>query len=152
MFWDTPIVNQLWDFRPTDDGGIIATGKTVTERQGQPGFYTTFWLLKLDSLGCLTPGCDSLDIPCELPSGENSLTANPNPASGTVYVQTYLTEETGTATVALYDVSGRKLYQQTAADKQTLAYDTRRYAPGLYIFTLEKNGRVLDKRKVLFVE
>ena len=51
--------NIIYDLDFTDDGGIILAGSAFGNEalEGQ-----NFWALKLDSLGCLIPGCDTLDI------------------------------------------------------------------------------------------
>ena len=96
----------------------------------------------------ISPTCTHIANNLESPQADMQFGISPNPASGVLFVQVSVAG----AIVVVYDIHGRKLHQQTSTDKQTLSYDTRRYAPGLYVFTLEKDGRVLDKRKVLFVE
>ena len=52
--------HQIYDLKQTSDGGFIIVGKAVgAAPDGEP--TSQAWLLKLDSFGCLIPGCQAND-------------------------------------------------------------------------------------------
>ena len=64
------------DFKPTPDGGYIVAGQT------QEGLENWGWLMKLDSFGCLVPGCNANDGPnatAQGPAPVPELAIHPNP-------------------------------------------------------------------------
>jgi hypothetical protein len=77
--------SELYDVIQTRDGGFLACGKNV-RINGQ----ARAWLLKLDSLGCLIPGCDTLgQVMGEGPvllSLDDNLQVYPNPAGDRVHL------------------------------------------------------------------
>jgi hypothetical protein len=77
--------SELYDVIQTRDGGFLACGKNV-RINGQ----ARAWLLKLDSLGCLIPGCDTLgQVMGEgavLLSLDDNLQVYPNPAGDRVHL------------------------------------------------------------------
>jgi hypothetical protein len=77
--------SELYDVIQTRDGGFLACGKNV-RINGQ----ARAWLLKLDSLGCLIPGCDTLgQVIGEGPvllSLDDNLQVYPNPAGDRVHL------------------------------------------------------------------
>ncbi|MDX2003628.1 MAG: T9SS type A sorting domain-containing protein [Chitinophagales bacterium] len=141
--------NYFYDFAPTRDGGFILTGSTEgvnTNGSGQQGV----WLLKVDSLGCLTPGCDTL--PCQLPPcdtvgiGETAfpkIWVYPNPATNhlTIELSTY----TQPTTFALYDLLGRKALE-TVLESHRTELDITSLPDGLYLY---KAGGAIGKVQVL---
>lgn len=79
--YDDNIINAL---SLTSDGGFIMSGGAYSNDAEED---QNFWVLKLDSVGCLTPGCDSLDIPVmELPFN-SEIAVYPNPANDFFVVQ-----------------------------------------------------------------
>ena len=147
-----PIVNRLRGFHPTDDGGIIATGTTVTEKEPGPGWYTTFWLLKLDSVGCLSPGCDSLDTPVfHMPVEENTFTVYPNPAVDKVFAQAQLPSHVSGAEMKIFSLKGEELAHRTVVGNQIVHFRVGDYPAGMYIVTLEIEQRVVARKKLMVV-
>ena len=75
-------INENFDSRTTDlnltlDNGILITGVGYSEIESET---QNFWVLKLDSMGCLFPGCDTLGNQIyEVPSIASSISIYPNP-------------------------------------------------------------------------
>lgn len=74
----------IWDLEPTSDGGMILTGEARNELQ--PGSAVDLWLVKLDSMGCVVPGCQSLGINEQYTNLGNVLRIWPNPVHGQLHV------------------------------------------------------------------
>ena len=49
---------QLRDVLPTPDGGFIAVGAAYGVSHNGQSYGQDAWVIKVDSMGCLEPGCD----------------------------------------------------------------------------------------------
>ena len=78
----------LYDVTETPDGGIAATGR-VRHLNAQGQDELDVWLLKVDSMGCLIPGCTGYDVDvgesgvgiATLPEVTDEIRIFPNPAT-----------------------------------------------------------------------
>jgi hypothetical protein len=72
------------DVEPTADGGFIAVGAVFGSVSGNiPAGYTQdIWVVKVDSLGCIVPGCDDFStvVAVQATNLKHALTVFPNPA------------------------------------------------------------------------
>jgi hypothetical protein len=69
--------NYFWDFSETPDDGFLVCGTTH-------GITQDAWLLKLDSLGCNAPGCDTINGVINVTYPVDELRVSPNPTAGLV--------------------------------------------------------------------
>jgi len=102
----------FWDVKPTSDGGMVLTGETNSDDYA----YAQLWLLKLDSMGCLVPGCGSVGVEEYTDALQPLLRVSPNPASEVVSVFLELphgAEVQGQVQAQLLDASGGLVAQQT---------------------------------------
>ncbi len=55
---------RFYDVLPTQDGGYIAAGSAYNPAGAPypPGYSQDTWVVKLDSMGCLVPGCDGVGV------------------------------------------------------------------------------------------
>ena len=76
---------RLRDVALTPDGGYIAVGRTLAV----PGIYSQdVWVIKVDSMGCLEPGCHLLTgIESQVTNLKGALTVAPNPVRSGEAVQ-----------------------------------------------------------------
>ena len=72
------IFNYLVDIKPTSDGGFIACG---TYENYFGGIAQATWLVKTDSLGCDTPGCNTIGLDKYPDLNIADVIVYPNPAS-----------------------------------------------------------------------
>ncbi len=131
---------------PTSDGGIIACGSTW----GDSLTRENSWIVKMDSLGCLEPGCDSISTGViELPVGENSpIKIYPNPTSGhlTVEAQKGKVMEA----VKIYDLQGRRLVnEEYGLGKASLSFDLSDQPPGGYFCSALVGGVWVTRQFIL---
>jgi Secretion system C-terminal sorting domain len=101
----------FWDVKPTSDGGMVLTGETNSDAYP----YAQLWLLKLDSLGCLVPGCGSVGVEEYTDLFNGKLNVSPNPASDRISIALDLTEGvevSGQLRAVLLDASGRLALEQ----------------------------------------
>lgn len=87
-------LGELKDVVPTGDGGFIACGYTFGSYTGPfPEQYSQdTWIVKVDSLGCIIPGCDDFNtvVTVQVTNLKNALTVYPNPAREGVTVKVTL--------------------------------------------------------------
>ena len=131
------LYDVFWRTIPTSDGGIIACGSTW----GDSITKENSWIVKLDSLGCLEPGCDSISTGVvELPVGENSpIKIYPNPTGGQLTIEA----QGGRLITALkvYDLNGRRLKDETyKPGRASLTLDLGTAPPGTYFCTALVGG------------
>ncbi len=90
----TDVTGDLRDVQPTSDGGFVAVGQAYASLTGNapPDTGQDVWLIKVDSLGCIIPGCDdfSTAITMQVTNLGSALTAFPNPARGSIKVKVAL--------------------------------------------------------------
>lgn len=85
IFIQEPTVSQvIYDLRATNDGGYLLAGHALDAGSGN----TAPWLIRVDSMGCLVPGCHLFDgIQEQIISSGIQIGFTPNPADGTTEVE-----------------------------------------------------------------
>ncbi|MBP6870653.1 MAG: T9SS type A sorting domain-containing protein [Bacteroidales bacterium] len=106
--------NYLYDVIPTSDNGLIACGY-VDPYPPDTGSTDT-WVIKLDSIGCDSAGCDTtVGIKDDDKTGrlydvdKSNLDIWPNPASGIVDCRLPIVDLRGDWTLMIYDIFGREV-------------------------------------------
>ena len=140
------------DIEPTSDGGMVLTGEAWNDEQQAP---QNIWLVKLDSLGCLVPGCQEVGVQEFVLGLQDRLHISPNPASDLVNVLLELPEGgavQGQAQVQLLDASGsmvlvEKVQQNFNQLRATL--DVSALPAGTYYLHLRDGKRWLAGGKVV---
>jgi hypothetical protein len=139
--------HYLLDMIQTSDGGFLVCGDY---RQYLPVMLPqSSWLVKLDSLGCDTPGCQYNSIE-RTGDRRQELEVFPNPFSEMVYV--VLPEGYSGGKLVMYDVQGKKATETEVPanwGQQNFALETNLMNPGIYLLELtDQDGRVW-RRKVV---
>jgi hypothetical protein len=107
------VSSEFNDFKETDDSGYIILGLTFDVNQD-------FWLLKLDSLGCMDGYCGLTDTNCyymPYPNCDDTLSVEdlisavdvkvyPNPATNEIKIQS---EKHKIQNITLYDIAGKNV-------------------------------------------
>ncbi|MBL7984885.1 MAG: T9SS type A sorting domain-containing protein [Flavobacteriales bacterium] len=87
-------VGQFKDVVPTNDGGFIACGYTWGSYTGPtpPEYSQDVWVVKVDSLGCIIPGCDDLStvVTVQATNLTHAMSVYPNPAGDRTTVKVTL--------------------------------------------------------------
>jgi len=145
----TDISNHLWDIRPTTDNGYILCGSAWDSTQDA-------WLLKVDSMGCLIPGCDTIVTGTEqviLYPGEMHI--YPNPISNHGWIEAIIPpkHKNDECYVQLIDIHGREvrrvpLYPDNLG-RTRVRIDRNNLGAGMYFYRLVAGGESLYSGKVV---
>lgn len=136
----------LTDIAPTADGGVILAG---SGSNNHPEELRNIWVLKLDSMGCLTPGCDTLGLPVmEFPLNDEII-LYPNPANSFFVLQSgnVVAEQT---IVTLYTLTG-EIVKRQVWDRGTSSLYIRinDLIPGVYVVEISSDNRTVTVQKVI---
>jgi hypothetical protein len=150
-YYGSSVYNMFNDSRATKDGGIILTGATFSIHDNED-----YWLVKLDSFGCLSPGCQLHDGIVDLTQPKQHLGLNiyPNPVfdKATLVIENSSDYRGESASVVIYDVLGCEVFRTsyyfdgylpqvpiTLADKP----------PGLYSVRVSVKGEAFGELKLV---
>ncbi|HNU57627.1 MAG TPA: T9SS type A sorting domain-containing protein [Flavobacteriales bacterium] len=143
---------EFYDVKPTSDGGFILTGETNGPAPPNP---VRLWLVKLDSMGCLVPGCHTVGVQEFESQLQNALHISPNPASERVQMRLALPEGyrlEGTVLALLLDAQGKEVLREQVATTTTELrgqLDVRGLPSGLYYLHLRDGAKWLAGGKVI---
>ncbi len=144
----------LYDVTTLDNGDII-TGGWLQQLQINPPIMT--WVLHLDSMGCLTPGCtDSIlytrteEINGQPITKEVFFKAYPNPVVDELKLEFYNHIYRPDSEVVLNDASGRVISKtKLSKGHSTASFSMYDQLPGLYYVSYVAQGKVLQTEKVV---
>lgn len=141
--------------RAASDGGLVMCGST---RQGVTDplpYLNSNWLIKLDSYGCLVPGCQNVGIE-EVALGLNEyLHIAPNPVAQGQPLRVSFEPPVGFTTkgplrVVVLDAMGRQVHEQTMPPGvSTFHFQLSAFSSGLYYLHLTEGSRWLAGAKML---
>lgn len=138
-------VGQFNDMVLTDDGGFMAVGTYLPIPPGNATYSA--WLVKMDSLGCDTPGCHLIGVE-ELKIKNEKLEIFPNPFGEEMHIA--LPEEFIGGMLVLYDVQGCRAVETVVQEGYALesfVLQAGQLKPGVYLVELTgKDGRVWRRK------
>jgi len=139
-------INKFYDVYPTSDNGYIAVGKA---RPDQGGSTNKMWIVKVDSMGCDTPGCATGTFIYNLPAKETRehFKIYPNPAKDYIIVE-LLTGNVSGATIRLFDNQGRPVrIVKMPGKQQHYVMSLKSLHTGIYYLKVDMNGKTLKSKK-----
>jgi hypothetical protein len=142
-------VDQLFDIDAMPNGGYLCTGWTVEQLElGDTIIHQKAWLLSVDSLGCLVPGCDTMIISVsELNPIE--LSVYPNPANQTINIAFSKHDGVGEVVMKLFDIKGRLVMQAPVShNNTTYIFDSTSLVNGTYILSIS-NDEFIKTKKIM---
>ena len=141
-------VNIFYDATPTSDNGYIAIGKA---RPDVGGTNNKMWIVKVDSMGCDTPGCATGVQVFELPVANRSeFKVWPNPTSNrfTVHSSQFTVHEE--IIIRVYNSQGIKVEEIDIPEmKETITINVQSWSKGIYFVQLVVDGEAVGSRKII---
>ena len=149
----------LYDFQQLGDKGYVISGYGVDEYEGE--MLGGCWLLRLDSMGCLVPGCSDVPIIDFTPeTRDNILTIFPNPVAETTVAQitipqNFIIEPNQNLTLTIFDINGKVVDEYSNISVNNHGEVIRFYlhiknlAKGIYPSVLTYGNAFLDEMKII---
>ncbi len=146
----------LRDVQPTPDGGFVAVGAAYGSVSGNnpPGLSQDVWVLKVDSLGCVEPGCDLVTgITAQVTNLKDALRVWPNPVAGggSVTVEIALPEglRKEALRLSLISADGRRVMEEPLpASASSSSFPISALPAGLYFLHLSTPDTWLSGTKL----
>lgn len=121
--------NALYDLKQTSDGGFIMCGQT--DAPFTPYQSSHIWVLKVDSFGCDSPGCDHTGIR-ELEINNQKIVIYPNPTQNHLNIQLNQPSSKDLE-IQLYDIVGKLIETYNFDNSQsTNQIDISKLKAGIY--------------------
>ncbi len=141
--------NYLYDVIPTSDNGFAACGYVVPYPPDVGS--QDAWVIKVDSMGCDTPGCITTIINEELlVNGNGELKVWPNPVKDMLKVKSLKFKVKGEKMIRVYNSLGLKVEEILVPDNtETLIVNVREYKRGLYLLQLIISNKVVGSTKII---
>ncbi len=129
---DTSAQNYLYDVVQVNDGGFISVGfVSPTDTSSQDT-----WVIKVDSMGCFSPGCNSTVGVTEELNADIQITAYPNPFTNEINVTIDILQniDENTYVQLIEPVTGRVIQQQLlSSNYSALQFNTENLSSGMYL-------------------
>jgi hypothetical protein len=109
------------------------------------------WGLKLDDMGCLVPGCDTLvHVPERDAPWGVSIYPNPTSQFVNVYLSASSKQQLSTVSLELVDMQGRLVRQFTPhLTDTTYMMDVEDLPAGIYVLNVFADGAVVKSEKIM---
>jgi len=130
--------NDLYDVIQTTDNGLIGCGMVIPV---VPDTGTNdIWVMKMDSMGCLEPGCDTTVDVVETSDIGDKFTLYPNPVTGTFTVN--IDDETTRIQIfTVFNMYGTKVKEVVIPKgSQSMHLQTTGWTEGVYFGVLSSEG------------
>ena len=137
--------NYLYDVIPTSDNGFLACGY-VYPKLPDTGTQDA-WVIKLDSMGCDTPGCATgVNIYAPRTIENEAFLLYPNPANSALNCRLQIAD--CRSLLFIYDMFGRKQEEiQIPKGQKEVRIDVSAYSVGIYVAVLKNDKGVPGRRK-----
>ncbi len=139
--------NYLTGLTQDPDGGFWGYGWTFNTNQDG-------WLIKVDSLGCPFPDCDSISVSTGELSSETDicLRAYPNPASQNTIIHYQFSKQVASPMLEIFDLHGKlitRLPLNGEAPQGDVWMDLSDWVPGMYVMRIVSQGQILATGKMV---
>lgn len=141
--------HRLYDVDITPDNGFVMVGDAINhyETEDLPGQKA--WLIKVDSFGCLVPGCHELDLGIsENITNYESVQVYPNPATNSLFYYHHQ-DNFDPVQVTIFSANGQTVQTwQINTNDITCEVDVSDFQVGMYILKVtDKKGVVLETQQ-----
>ncbi len=148
--------DRINDLALTPDGGFIGVGAGFSEASSED---QNFWVIKFDSLGCLVPGCDTLDIGImDITPSESNILIYPNPVFDEAIIQVSGINDFNSIKILITDITGREILQQSLSRQQIVdsnaavrfGFSRENVISGIYLLSIYSNNQLVGTKQVIF--
>ncbi len=136
---------------PTRDGGYIATGTIVNWMTGV--FESHNWLLKLDSAGCLQPGCGNLNYITNTEEAVflkgKDIKIYPNPASDYIQVEFPVDFDFSQNSLAVLVSNTGNIVKQEKISTSITQLNLSDVMSGMYYFMIHRGNEIIGSKRII---
>jgi hypothetical protein len=150
------IVHKIYNFSETQDGGFVCAGSVKQDLSGPNPLLESPWIFKVDSYGCLEPGCQYVGVSEMVIGLQDAMRVYPNPVVDLLTVGFSLPagfsldEDTQ---LVLTDMQGRTLLseniQQRGWENFRHIINVQDLAAGTYVLHWKSDTKWLDSATVV---
>lgn len=135
----------FFDVIQTTDGGFFLTGYLYA----YPELTRDTWGIKLDDMGCLVPGCDTVQAVLSM-DGAVAFSIFPNPTSQFINVHLSSLNPVNNVVFELSDLQGRRVksFSPQLSDT-TYMMDVQELPSGMYLIKMLRNGELVKSEKII---
>lgn len=146
---------SLFDGLELENGDLAFSGVTFFNDNHD---QSNIWLLKTDSMGCITPGCTGYNIVLDKETVTNNINFEkelffqvyPNPIGALATVSFYNFNHRPNSKISLIDIQGKVLSEQIIENSiQNINISMSGYQKGSYFIQYSANGVVFQTEKIL---
>lgn len=151
----------FYDGLELDDGSLVFCGEIEDTLPDDPYPYNV-WVVKLDSMGCLSPGCDinqfvlndSEPVQPTSPIEQNLFAVYPMPFTETLNIVSILGQHLpqGEYQVSLYNEQGQLLLQKPINSNLLTTLNTAFLPQGIYTLSISCDNRLIQTTYVVKAE
>lgn len=132
--------NYLRDIIQTPDGGFLMVGSVLVSPNDA-------WVVKVDSMGCLEPGCH-LGTGIPLPVSITDFAVYPNPTTGPLVLDVPPDKMKGPLEIRVYASTGQLVWQGKLPEGQMRhRFDFSGFPTGLYLAVLRSGGQIAGQSR-----
>ncbi|MFN8309600.1 MAG: T9SS type A sorting domain-containing protein [Chitinophagales bacterium] len=136
-------ISSLYDIVEQPDGSLIACGDT---KNTNDSIYQRGWIIKLDSFGCLVPGCQNDLGVTESTKELAEIRLSPNPTSNVLYFYVTGNSQDKAYDVAVSTIDGREVLEQSHITTGVqYILNTSTLSKGTYVLTLKGSSGVIAR-------
>ncbi len=133
--------HTLYDVIQDDEGHFVSCGSTNDGQQD-------LWVIRVDSFGCLVPGCQQFDNIAEQSLNLNIL-AYPNPTRGTLFLS-FRSIHLPVGEFVLFNSAGTMVQRFAPGGASVeIDYDIGHHPSGMYLLQYQEQGAVKWSQKVI---
>lgn len=141
--------HMVFDSKVMDDGGVVCVGKIIQGSDNPNPNLHTPWIFRVDSLGCLEPGCQFVDVQEVVVGLQNTMSIYPNPADDMVHLNFDLSPHFHTlhSKLVVINLQGQTVLEKELDPSAFIApvdLNIAALAPGHYTVHWVRDGAWLD--------
>lgn len=148
--------HYVLDSKLTPDGGIVCSGWIQQQPQDPNPFLQTPWLFKVDSLGCLEPGCQDVGVSEIVIGLQNTMSLYPNPVSSTANISFSFPSDYAPpkqSELVVIDMQGKEVLRQKVTmfgqSNSTIELSVSNLSSGIYTVHWVSENTWLDSIKLI---
>jgi hypothetical protein len=148
--------HYILDSKLSSDGGLVCCGWIQQKQQDPSPLLQTPWLFKVDSLGCLEPGCQFVHVSEIVIGLENAMSIFPNPVSDVAHIVFSFPENFSApqhSELVVLDMQGKEVSRHqlalAGAYNEQVELQVTELAAGIYTIHWVNENQWLDSVKLV---